>query len=124
MSTHHSNDNHNSKRIDEEARAGGALRGVSRRKSHYHDRIILTWAGCGDARCTGGTGKSESVSRVLPSTACKGSELDASDSAENKYSMANGFQLLSSYLTGAGEELLIITEADRSATTLLLPEEY
>jgi len=51
-------------------------------------------------------------------------ELDASDIAENEYSMANGFQLLSSYLTGRGEKLLIITEADRSATTLLLTEEY
>jgi hypothetical protein len=50
-------------------------------------------------------------------------ELDASDIAENEYSVANGFQLPRSYLTGAGEKLLIITEADRSATTLLLPEE-
>jgi hypothetical protein len=32
--------------------------------------------------------------------------------------------LLSSYQTDAGETLLIITEADRSATTLLSPEEY
>ena len=32
--------------------------------------------------------------------------------------------MLSSYQTDAGERLWIITEADRSATTLLLPEEY
>jgi hypothetical protein len=31
---------------------------------------------------------------------------------------------LSSYTTAIGEKLWIITEADRSATTLLLPDEY
>ena len=33
------------------------------------------------------------------------------------------FRVLSSYQTDAGERLWIITEADRSVTTLLLPEE-
>jgi hypothetical protein len=51
-------------------------------------------------------------------------ELEPSDVAENEYSVAHGFRLLSSYQTDAGERLWIITEADRSATTLLLPEEY
>ena len=51
-------------------------------------------------------------------------ELDRADIAENEYSMAHGFRLLSSYTTAIGEKLWIITEADRSATTLLLPDEY
>ena len=51
-------------------------------------------------------------------------ELEPTDVAENKYSLLHGFRLLSSYRTDAGEKLWIITEADRSATTLLLPEEY
>ena len=51
-------------------------------------------------------------------------ELDREDVTENEYSLAHGFRLLSSYTTAAGEKLWIITEADRSATTLLLPEEY
>jgi hypothetical protein len=51
-------------------------------------------------------------------------ELEPTDVAENQYSVAHGFRLLSSYQTNAGEKLWIITEADRSATTLLLPEEY
>ena len=51
-------------------------------------------------------------------------ELEPGDVAENEYSIGNGFRLLSSYRTGAGEKLWIITEADRSATTLLLPEEH
>jgi hypothetical protein len=51
-------------------------------------------------------------------------ELERADVAENEYSLIHGFRLLSSYETKAGERLWIITEADRSATTLLLPEEY
>jgi len=51
-------------------------------------------------------------------------ELDPSDVAENEYSVTHGFRLPSSYQTDAGERLWIITEADRSATTLLLPEGY
>jgi hypothetical protein len=51
-------------------------------------------------------------------------DLDAHDIAENQFSLDHGFRLLSSYTTSAGDKLLIITEADRSATTLLLPEEY
>jgi len=51
-------------------------------------------------------------------------ELEPTDVAENKYSLIHGFRLLSSYQTDAGEKLWIITEADRSATTLLLPDEY
>jgi hypothetical protein len=51
-------------------------------------------------------------------------ELEQLDVAENEYSMLHGLRLLSSYQTDAGEKLWIITEADRSATTLLLPAEY
>jgi hypothetical protein len=51
-------------------------------------------------------------------------ELEPTDVAENNYSLIHGFRLLSSYRTDAREKLWIITEADRSATTLLLPDEY
>ena len=51
-------------------------------------------------------------------------ELEQPDVAENEYSMLHGLRLLSSYQTDAGEKLWIITEADRSATSLLLPAEY
>jgi hypothetical protein len=46
------------------------------------------------------------------------------DVAENEYSIVHGFRLLSSYETDACEELWMITEADRSTTTLLLRDEY
>jgi len=51
-------------------------------------------------------------------------ELDDEDRRENEYSLEHGFRLLSAYKTNAGDRLWIITEADRSVTTVLLPEEY
>ena len=51
-------------------------------------------------------------------------ELDVEDVHENEYSLENGLRLLSSYRLQDGQKLWIITEADRSCTTLLLPEEY
>ncbi len=45
------------------------------------------------------------------------------DAAENERSVARGFRIISSYPVG-DERMWIITEADRSATTLLLPSEY
>ena len=51
-------------------------------------------------------------------------ELDEEDRKENQSSLTKGFRLLSSYKTNAGEKVWVITEADRSVTTLLLPEEY
>ena len=46
------------------------------------------------------------------------------DAAENDFSVANGFRILSSYHTSAGEKIWLITEHDRSYTTILLPSEY
>ena len=51
-------------------------------------------------------------------------DLSDEDRKQNDYSLEHGFRLLSSYRTNAGDKLWIITESDRSATTLLLPEEY
>ena len=51
-------------------------------------------------------------------------DLPDEDRRENEYSLEHGFRLLSAYKTDAGDRLWIITEADRSVTTLLLPEEY
>jgi len=46
------------------------------------------------------------------------------DAEENQRSIENGWRILSSYAIGNDQNLWIITEADRSVTTLLLPEEY
>lgn len=51
-------------------------------------------------------------------------ELCAEDQAANQDALTHGLRLLSSYKLDAAQKLWIITEADRSSTTLLLPEEY
>lgn len=51
-------------------------------------------------------------------------QLDAQDVQENELSLANGFRLLSRYTLADGTAIYVITEADRSVTTILLPEEY
>jgi hypothetical protein len=52
-------------------------------------------------------------------------ELGDEDRNENQLSLQHGFRLLSSYRTSAGDtKVWVITEADRSLTTILLPEEY
>ena len=51
-------------------------------------------------------------------------DLCQEDKTENEPSLKHGFRLLSSYQVSETEKLWIITEADRSVTTLLLPSEY
>jgi len=51
-------------------------------------------------------------------------DLCQEDKAENELSLKHGFRLLSSYPVTETHTLWIITEADRSVTTLLLPSEY
>ena len=51
-------------------------------------------------------------------------ELDAEDWAANDRALQEGSRLLSAYKLRDGTKIWIITEADRSSTCLLLPEEY
>ncbi len=51
-------------------------------------------------------------------------ELCDEDRRMNAEALPAGGRLLSAYALPDGTRLWIITEADRSATTLLLPEEY
>lgn len=53
-----------------------------------------------------------------------GDELDREDMAANDLALKDGGRLVSAYRIEAGVKFWIITEADRSATTVLLPEEY
>jgi hypothetical protein len=48
----------------------------------------------------------------------------ASDWAANDWSLQNGERILSSYQDSNGVKFWIITERDRSVTTVLLPEDY
>lgn len=51
-------------------------------------------------------------------------EVCESDRQENEFSLMHGFRLLSTYTLRSGVKIWVISEADRSSTTILLPEEY
>ncbi len=50
-------------------------------------------------------------------------DMDAEDWKANEEAIRHGWRVFSSYELGEGK-IWVITEADRSVTTLLLPEEY
>jgi hypothetical protein len=54
---------------------------------------------------------------------CDWGELSAEDKKENDFSLDKQLRLLSSYQYG-GIKIWIITEANRSVTTILFPSEY
>lgn len=51
-------------------------------------------------------------------------EVSGDDWAMNDEAVENGDRLLSAYRTATGARVWLITEADRSVTTILLPDEY
>jgi hypothetical protein len=51
-------------------------------------------------------------------------ELEDEDNKENEFSVEQGFRVFSAYTLDTGVKVWVITEADRSATTILLPDEY
>jgi hypothetical protein len=52
------------------------------------------------------------------------SEMTNEDRHANQAALRHGARIFSAYAVGTQEKLWVITEADRSATTLLLPGEY
>lgn len=52
------------------------------------------------------------------------SEMDPEDQQSNREAVQYGSRVFSSYSTADGKKIWVITEADRSVTTLLLPSEY
>jgi hypothetical protein len=53
-----------------------------------------------------------------------GADLCEEDRRLNDEALVDGSRILSAYRTAKGVKLWIITEADRSSTCILLPEEY
>ena len=51
-------------------------------------------------------------------------DLDSEDKATNDRALVEGTRLLSAYVGQNGTKFWVITEWDRSATTVLLPEDY
>lgn len=51
-------------------------------------------------------------------------EVPPEDKIENDFSVQHGLRILSAYTLATGVKLWLLTEADRSYTTVLLPSEY
>lgn len=51
-------------------------------------------------------------------------DVSADDAEANERALHRGSRVFSAYALATGERLWIITEADRSSTTVLLPDEY
>ena len=50
--------------------------------------------------------------------------VDSEDAQLNDQAVRDGTRIFSAYVLQSGVRIWIITEADRSATTVLLPEDY
>lgn len=63
---------------------------------------------------------------VLLDRHCQGDwgDLCEEDQQKNEQAIRDGSRIFSAYSLRTGVVLWVITEADRSATTILLPEEY
>lgn len=97
-------------------------RGAAHGQARFPLGRILATPGAADA-----LGRAEVTARdlLLRHMAGDWGDLTEDDRAENELSLREGFRILSAYeLPGTGEKVWLITEADRSATTLLLPSEY
>ena len=51
-------------------------------------------------------------------------DMDREDLQANERALRDGSRLFSAYILSSGVKIWIITEADRSSTCVLLPEEY
>ncbi len=51
-------------------------------------------------------------------------EVSPEDATENDFSVTHGFRILSAYALRDGTRIWGLTEADCSATTMLLPDDY
>ena len=74
-----------------------------------------------DALAASGQSPSEFLSRHVRGD---WGELSKEDKVANDRALTWGERILSAYRTSQGTRVWIITEADRSTTTILLPQEY
>ena len=83
--------------------------------------MVVSTPGAIDAMMQHHVGANELLQRHL-----KGDwgELDPEDKESNDQAVLGGWRILSSYIIAPGVTIWVITEADRSATTFLLPEDY
>jgi hypothetical protein len=67
---------------------------------------------------------SEMMQALRRHARCDWGDICEEDRGQNEWALANGARLVSVYHSKAGVKFFVITEADRSLTTVLLPAEY
>jgi hypothetical protein len=87
---------------------------------------LSAWSYLGDARLLEGARRGRGEPGDYRDRHLTGDwgDLSTDDIAENESSLRNGLRIMSRYVLSTAQPLWIITEADRSVTTFLLPEEY
>ncbi len=82
----------------------------------------------GEVRITGGVERKldpyDVVTGITRHARGDWGELDDLDREQNERAYEQGGRLFSQYTAKSGKRFWVITECDRSATTVLLPEEY
>ncbi|HEX8069373.1 MAG TPA: hypothetical protein VF546_05450 [Pyrinomonadaceae bacterium] len=82
---------------------------------------LVTTPGALDAMLTAGDNPAALLARHAD---LEQGALSDADHRENLFSVDKRLRIFSAFLLRDGAKVWIITEADRSATTILLPEEY
>jgi hypothetical protein len=95
---------------------------VGARAKFTPGRVVAT-PGALEALATNG-GEAKAIELLRRHLTGDWGELDEHDRQQNEDALVNYSRLLSAYTLGDGTKLWIITEADRSVTTYLLPSEY
>ena len=85
---------------------------------------IVVTPGVLDALADPNVGVDAATALVRRHASCDWGEVDEHDCLANNNSLKDGGRVLSAWTLASGVKIWIITEADRSATTLLLPDEY
>lgn len=83
--------------------------------------MVVNTPGAADAMLAAGVNPFDLLNRHA---ACDWGDLDPDDAAMNEDALNNGDRVFSSYQITPTVKVWIITESDRSSTTLLLPEDY
>jgi hypothetical protein len=104
----------------------GARAGRSSRNGSMQPLMLFASAGCATngANRTLTSAAADPIEYVARHLAGDWGDVDRADAAANDETLQLGERILLAYRLPGGATIWIITEADRSATTILLPSEY